>query len=357
MARRIWHPVSIVSGYISIKGGYNPRGEAAESIEYKMGEKVYMFVELCKNAPWFVKGVGGPKVQKGELKAVRVHGLIRKCLNQKIGACESDEETPSAVAELPSESQEPEEGRDPMDDMDELVDVVRKKPRNTKRVDRAVVEELEVPTRPPCAGCNKDDKTVIFVYRKPAREKRSNAKLYLRADCIDWLLSYASDEFHRQGVQPASSVHVDEQVANCTAVADLNLQWNFSDKAWEARFVAGAHLGMTKRMCLHDLTNDMWAILKQENRVEGLFSQANLIQKKNAVKAFITLWCSSIARDQATEFEQTWGYSEARGEKRALEENVNAVAEIAVAADEVCLGAAATDAAVAAFASHLRVRD
>ena len=53
-----------------------------------------------------------------------------------------------------------------------------------------------------CVGCKDDDKTVVCVYRKPRSEKRSNGKLFLRVDCIGWLLSYAAEELSCQGVEP-----------------------------------------------------------------------------------------------------------------------------------------------------------
>ena len=81
-------------------------------------------------------------------------------------------------------------------------------------------------------------------------------------------------------------------------------------------------------------------------------SRANLRQKKNAVKEFITLWCAAITRSEAAEFEATWGApSSTRGDK--LASGVTAVAaeevtETAVAVEDVCLAAEVTDNAVAA---------
>ena len=209
-----------------------------------------------------------------------------------------------------------------------------------------------VPTRPPCVGCDKDDKTVVWVYRKPRSEQRSNGNLFLRVGCIDWLLSYAADELSCQGVEPASPDPIDQQAGNCPAVADLHLQWDFSAKAWEASFVAGALVGTTKGMCVNDLNNDMWAKLREESRVEGYLCRATLLQKKNAVKEFITLWCAAITRNEAAEFEATWGSpSSTRGEKLASEDTAVASEEVtdtAVAAEDVCLAATVTDTAVAA---------
>ena len=326
-----WRPVSIESGIVRIKGGYNTRGEAAHSIQYQIHGTTHLFVELDKNAEWFLKGVGGPKVQKGDLKPVQVLELLREILDEKLEQ-EPDAEAAvaggqlSAVAAAQSEA---DEDIDPMDQMDDLVEVVpkaNKKPRTTNRTNRAMVEELVVPTRPPCVGCDDDDKTVVWVYRKPRSEKRSNGNLFLRGDCMDWLLSYAADELSCQGVEPASPhtpVNV-QRSGNCLAVADLHLQWDFDAKAWEASFVAGALVGTTKTMSVHDLNTEMWAKLRDESKVQGHFCRATMPQKKNAVKEVITMLCAAIARNEVPEFEATWGSpsSTSRGEPESQDTTV-----------------------------------
>ena len=326
-----WQPVSIETGMVRIKGGYNTRGLAGFSMEYKIDGTPHLFVELDKNAEWFLKGVGGPKMQKGDLKPVGVLDLVRDILDGKLGQ-EPDAEAAvaggqlSAVAAAKSEA---DEDIDPMDELDDLVQVVptaSKRPRTTKPAARAMVEELVVPTRPPGVGCSDDDKTVVCVYKKPLSEKRGNARLFLRKDCLDWLLSYAADELSRQGVEPASPdtpVNV-QQSGNCPAVADLHLQWDFDAKAWEASFVAGALVGTTKTMSVHDLNTEMWAKLRDESKVQGHFCRATMTQKKNAVKEVITMLCAAIARNEVPEFEATWGSpsSTSRGEPESQDTTV-----------------------------------
>ena len=346
--------MTIEMGLLSIKGGYNTRGEAAPCIQYKTGDITHTFVKLDKNAPWFLKGVGGPRIQKGDLKPVQVLGLLRETFDQKVWgeAHEEAKEQPSAVAGSHSE---PDEDIDPMEAMDDLVEAVphaNKKPRTTHHNDRAMLEELVVPARPPCVGCDKDDKTVVCVYRKPRSEKRSNGNLFLRVDCIAWLLAYAADELSCQGVVPSSPDPIDRQAGNCSAVAGLHLQWDFTAKAWEAKFVAGALVGTTKAMCVHDLNTDMWGKLKKESRLQNSWSRATETQKKDAAKEFITLWCAAIARNEAAEFEATWGWpSSTHGEKRASEDTAvvsEEVKDTAVADEQVCLENSDTDTAVAA---------
>ena len=121
-----WRPVSLESGIVFIKGGYNTRGEAAHSIQYQIHGTTHLFVELDKNAAWFLKGVGGPKVQKGDLKPVRALELLRETLDRKLEQ-EPDAEAAvaggqlSAVAAAQSEA---DEDIDPMDELDDIIDPV-----------------------------------------------------------------------------------------------------------------------------------------------------------------------------------------------------------------------------------------
>ena len=93
--------------------------------------------------------------------------------------------------------------------------------------------------------------------------------------------------------------------------------------------------------------------LRVESRVQGYLCRATLLQKKNAVKEFITLWCAAITRNEAAEFEATWGApSSTHGETLASEDTAVAAEEVTdttvAAEEEVCLAATVTDTAVAA---------
>ena len=57
-----WRDVSITDAQNTIKGGFNAKGELADSIRYKCADNVtHTFVALHKEALWFYKGVGGAK--------------------------------------------------------------------------------------------------------------------------------------------------------------------------------------------------------------------------------------------------------------------------------------------------------
>jgi hypothetical protein len=319
------------SSLLNIKGGVNTRGELATSVHYQVGDAIHVFVELDKNARWFLKGVGGTTVRKGDLKHVHALTMLRTVLMQAIG--DEDADANAAVADGPAVAEphcdNPSPDIDPMDAMDDVAAVGMvmadantspKKMRPVRILRRAVVQELQVPTRPPCAG-GTGDTTAVWVYRHAHDVKRSNGKLYLRTDSIWWLLAYAADELHFQGVAPVARVST--PAGNSTAVADLRLEYDFSAKAWQGTFVAGHLAGTTKRMCVEDLDASVWQKLKAESKVDGYVSKARVLERKRAVKEFVTLWCAAVLRGEDAEFERL--LTNSRGEKRGLEYTAVAV--------------------------------
>ena len=102
------------------------------------------------------------------------------------------EEGLAAVAGGEDDTQDQDEDDDPMNALDDVVETLAKpkakaKAKINKGTLRASVHELEMPMTPPCAGCGKSK--IICVYRKPGSVVRNKENLYLRADCIGWLLS------------------------------------------------------------------------------------------------------------------------------------------------------------------------
>ena len=87
--------MELLERMVNIDGGYNTRGEPAKSIVYGVGKASHTFVALDKNAAWFLRGVAGPAVRKGDLKAVQVMQVIREKLNHKL---DLDDDT-TAVAD------------------------------------------------------------------------------------------------------------------------------------------------------------------------------------------------------------------------------------------------------------------
>ena len=333
-----WRPVVAVSSQIIINGGVSARGELATSIPYQVGDTVHEFVELDKNAQWFLKGVGGSTVRKGDLKHVHALAALRAAFMSQAEDYDADANAESAdvqlsaVAESQCDSHTPSNDIDPMYAMDDLTDVVmaeaspspKKKRTAARSLRRSVVLELHVPTRPPCTG-DTGGKTAVWVYRHAQDTKRNYGKLYLRVDNIGWLLAYAADELHLQGVTPPARAAV--VAGNSSAVAGLRLEYDFSSKSWQGTFIAGHLVGTTKRMYLHDVDAYVWQKLKALSRADGYFSKSRLLERKKAAKEFVTLWCAAALRGEDDEFEQILTTS--RGERRGVEFT-------AVAADTGC---------------------
>ena len=147
----------------------------------------------------------------------------------------------------------------------------------------------------------------ITVYQRDPRDKKGHGHLYIQVDCLDWLLAYAADELYFQGVARVSPERPPiTKRANCTAVADLSLQWEFVTKAWEAEFVSGPFAGSTRRFAVDDLTTARWAKLRDSGQVEGHAGRSVSIVMKEKAKEFIIRWCHAIASNGGDEFEEEW---------------------------------------------------
>ena len=173
-----WSNVFIQHQQITIKGCYNHKGEVAECIQYQCADKhTHTFIALHKEAKWFVKGVGGQ--QKGDLTRVNVLQMIRALLNDT----DCEKETCPAVAGSDSQSSAPRASDGADDDpMEALVsvesvagvvaDLVKKPSPKKRKIDRACVQELKVPSRPPCVGGEGSPDVSIFVYRQPDKKNK-----------------------------------------------------------------------------------------------------------------------------------------------------------------------------------------
>ena len=86
----------------TIQGGYNAQPQTAQCIDYGVDGVFYKYVALDKNAKWFLKGVGGTKASKGDLKPVQVLQIIPGRFNKAAVAEEAEEVDPmDAMEALP----------------------------------------------------------------------------------------------------------------------------------------------------------------------------------------------------------------------------------------------------------------
>jgi hypothetical protein len=303
--RGTWKPVKLSQEHLIMSGGFHAKFEVVPAILYQSGNTTHRFVELCKNAQWFLKGVGGLNTRKGDLTAVKVMQAVTKQFFLAIVGADE-------VAD--AEAQDADSGEDPMDDLDDVLIPTPKAKAKAKakgKNKQATVADVEMPKRPPCTGADQTDTIWISVYSK-ATGKPGRAKLFLRSDFLDWLLSYAADELHFQGVVRAAAADESRPVANCAAVADVNLQWDFSVKAWKAEYVSGPFVGATRCFHVVDLTTWHWARMTELSFFESTKKKPRptLSDQKGAAKIFITHWCLAISAGRASEFEKTWQLDE-----------------------------------------------
>ena len=298
-----WCDVSIREAQIVITGGFNAKGELADSIQYKCADNVtHTFVALHKEAQWFVKGVGGAR--KGELKAVNVLAMIRQKANEADYET-IDAETSPAVAG--SDSQDgADDDYDPMDEMialDSVADAVIAPSKKKRKVDRASLQELQVPTRPPCVGTASQGETTIFVYTPSGRKNRVP---HLRVDCIPWLLAYAADELACQGVSCGDATSdCTPQKANCE-IENVHLEWDFASKVWDATFVGGHAQGECLQFGPTDVTPALLKHLRSLELANGWYSKSSSSSNKSAAKEYVLIWCKAVHEMRIAEHNATF---------------------------------------------------
>ena len=212
---------------------------------------------------------------------------------------------PSAVADGDDDAP------DPMDALDEVPDTPVKATKKAvrtpqKKTARAMVTELQMPQRPLCVGSA--ETTTVWMYLKPNNRNVKTSSMYIRVDCIDWLLAYAADELFHQGVKRDTVADEDLKVANCSAVADVSLEWDFDKHLWEAEFLAGPFQGVTLSFGIADLTASRLAKFRSVGigQPDPRSPTSALPTKKQVAKEFITLWCDAICKERDS-FETEWG--------------------------------------------------
>ena len=345
-----WKTVKVEQGLVNILGGFGVGLHTAASIDFNVGDdaETHTYVLLDKNAQWFLKGAGGDKVQKGDVKAVKIIDTIRE--NFREACCTTDDvqcTTADDVQCITADEVVDEGVVDPMDALKVrqiCAEPIRngvngsgtkgKRPRpdiNKKKGDpsmtRSVMRQLVMPTRPECAASamQAGDTTLISLWRGPGKAKTANnGKLYLRIDCLDWLLSYAADELHFQGIVPSMPDAPQSRLANCEEVSDLFVAWDFTAHAWNASFIDGPFKGTTKRVYYYDVTAALWVKLQQRLTAGGnfqgvrdggwkpsrlwetvTFAYASNQQKKAAAKVLVIALCHAVTvgQDAVDEFE------------------------------------------------------
>ena len=292
-ANRPWKPLAIQSK-LTVTGGFTNRTHTLTTLDLHDGGDVVHFVEVTKNAEWFLKSAGGNDTQKGHVKAVTILDKIEVAVQSHIDG----NSTGSAVAGDSQDSAEV----DPMDMLDDLEHdntSTSRKPKSKKAKHEIVTVHMSSRPYDPDAP----DVAVSVYY-----SGRNGKKLLVRSDNLPWLLAYAADEVHYQGVSPIA-VADEPRRANCAAVAGLNVEWNFQQRTWEAEFVEGHHRG-TKRKFSPDLfdTAGRWEKLQRKcgPDADDAFKDTPLLEKQRRARHMLIHWCKAITNDATDAFEAEW---------------------------------------------------
>ena len=141
-----WQPVVVHQNTLAITGGLQVKGASnAPCMYYTMDGTIWPFVELDKNARWFLNTVGGSVTNKGDLKTVNVLSEIRAAFHGPLA--DSDRNT-AAVADDDSAVVEDSQDTGDIDPMDAFVEVDVKtnaKPKQKKALNHTVVKRLVMP--------------------------------------------------------------------------------------------------------------------------------------------------------------------------------------------------------------------
>ena len=277
---------------IVLSGGFGGRGShVAETTVYWMENKQWMFMHLYKGARWFLSGCGGPSVHRGELHNAHVIDLLRERFQS--GETAVAEEAP-AVA-------------DPMNDLDDVLEekpIETKKPKiNRKKFNMNIPVCLTMPKRPPCAGVEQDEVVNVHVLVHSGGHRA----MFLRMDSIDWLLAYAADEQHYQGIPRAPP-------PERPAVADepYTISWDFDDDVWVAVILSGDEQGATKCFRTEALHKSKWNSLLQDpsaaqwlDAKDTRWSKSCFRSRRAATKELARLWCVATLQGEREKFEKS----------------------------------------------------
>ena len=141
------------------------------------------------------------------------------------------------------------------------------KPKAKKADQRSRIMTLEMPKRPMCAGGGDDkkkgdDTITISVYLKSGSKHTNSAKrpVWLNSSCIGWLIAYAADEKHFEGVQ-RDTVEKNKD-PNCDNHKDLFVEWQIDTHSWIGEFVDGPLCGTKRELFISSITKVHWEKMK-----------------------------------------------------------------------------------------------
>ena len=150
-----------------------------------------------------------------------------------------------------------------------------------------------MPKRPSCAGRECAEIRTVHVH-----VRKGSRALWLRLDCIDWLVRYAADEHYYQGVSRSDPIFA-------VAANDYELEFDYSAKAWDCKINVGIDSGMTLRMSATNLTKYMYekVVESDPNNFGRFWSKVNATIKRKASREYLRLWAIAAVAGSRQAFE------------------------------------------------------
>lgn len=154
--------------------------------------------------------------------------------------------------------------------------------------------------------------------------------LWIKMDCIHWLIGYAADEHYYQGIAR-------DDAASPVPAADSDIEWEYNDKAFDCKINVGINAGQTLRMTLDALTKDVFHKLAEKDDAYAYWSKATSALKRKACREYLQLRCVATIYGSRLQFEAEWGCPVTANKRKT-----DIHCQTAVAASQPATGAAAS---------------
>ena len=307
-----WKSAIVLTDHIALEVGFSKQAYQAQCMTVDCVGGQEKFVHLKKKSTWFLAAVGGPKTNRSGLPAVTVVDTLNDKIfgpsDKQVDWQDADRgrgERGEIEQEVTEDQQIPD---DPMLLLGACAPVSKlETPQKSKRARTAKSatdgsgsgifdssRAIDMPKRPSCAGSESAQIQTVHLH-----VRRQSRALWIRLDCIDWLVSYAADEHYFQGVSRSDPL---------TAVAanDYELEFDYSTRAWNCKINVGIDNGATLRMGPMQLTKEMYEKVAESDPsiLDNVFwSKANGSHKRKASHAYLRLWALAAVAGDRQSFE------------------------------------------------------
>ena len=290
-----WKPAQILIDHVALEAGFSKQAFQAQC--FTMDDVKY--VRVKKNAPWLIAAVGGPQAKKNSMPSVQVVDLLySKVFGKEFKHITHESEDRSRGEDLDNEDEFADD--DPMAQLFECApDIEMETPKKKKQhakmqLPRTTMREIDMPKRPLCVGGSANETRIVHMYVRP-----NSKSLWLRMDCVDWLVSYAADEHYYQGIS-----RVDD---TSEAATDYRIQWDHNEKAFDCTINVGTNAGFVLCFYLNKLTKEVFEKLNELDRVQEYWSKANVSVKRKYCRQYLEKWCVATISGTVDKFEDEWG--------------------------------------------------